>query len=330
MLDANVHAMLRRTEEATARAVATAESAISPARSAGLTRAVQRVTRLAGHVHTGRVHEVHYVSYPALLPTIQAAVPTSEHLEAERDVMRRVLQGAQEQLSKRVPLDDQLDEALRDAGEEYKSALGAVGMPAATVALLESWLELQVLTRIVQLQGDPMPNELASAAKAAARQEARVPTPDLDQAVPVPTRPAADAPLSAIELGQLLGVSDQTVRGRERAGELFSILRPGRRRGVEYPGFQAWPEIAGAPLTKILQALTPSQRGRPSGTLAYSFFSSRSELLGGLAPLEVITGQAWDEYNLNEDRKALLSAPTSTRLEAVERAARTLLAVDEA
>ena len=41
--------------------------------------------------------------------------------------------------------------------------------------------------------------------------------------------------LAATELGAALGdLSDETVRQRERAGELFSVLRPGRKRGREY------------------------------------------------------------------------------------------------
>lgn len=50
----------------------------------------------------------------------------------------------------------------------------------------------------------------------------------------------------AVELGSSLGSpSDETVRQRERAGELFSVLRPGRGLCREYPAFQAWPATPG-------------------------------------------------------------------------------------
>ena len=76
------------------------------------------------------------------------------------------------------------------------------------------------------------------------------------------------------------------MRVRERAGELFSVLRTGRKRGREYPAFQAWSGIAGKPLAKVLAAL-----GSASGAVAYGFFTSPTDLLGGVTPIEVLIGK---------------------------------------
>jgi hypothetical protein len=333
MLEVSVQALLRRMETSVATVAAAASVGAPRAEVGGLERAVKRVTQLAEKTHAGRrpAHEAAYDPYVKGVRDVDASgwrdlsVRGSGHSPEAVDDWS-VLDIAGELAEQRA-----LDDALRDAGAEYKTALSASGLPPATVALLESWLDLQVVTRLVQLQGDlqgdvravPSPTALVRALATAA-----APT---GSAVPVSgSLPSVDAPLSAIELGQLLHVSDQTVRGRERAGELFSILRPGRRRGVEYPGFQAWPEISGAPLAKTLAALAPPEGGRVSGTLAYGFFTARSELLGGLTPLEVLTGRLLTRRDLDADVQALLGAGAPPRLAAVERAARTTAAVDAA
>jgi hypothetical protein len=345
MSEVSVQAMLRRMEASVATVVASVQLDSQHAAVGGLERAVKRVTHLAEKTHA-RYRPSPVAIYVSNLtrardddggsllgvPTMGAAADHA-HTDDWR-VLDLVRAGAEEMA---------LDDALRDAGDEYKSALSASGLPPATVALLESWLDLQVVTRLVQLQGD-QPHDVRAVAR---------PTTGEDQAFAMgvnamgvnamdaveasqasliadAARPRADAPLSAIELGQLLHVSDQTVRGRERAGELFSILRPGRRRGVEYPGFQAWPEISGAPLAKTLAALTPPDGGRVSGTLAYGFFTTRTELLGGLTPLEVMMGRLLTARAIDADVQALLDADAAARLAAVEGAARTTAAVDAA
>ena len=50
--------------------------------------------------------------------------------------------------------------------------------------------------------------------------------------------------LSAAELGLALGVSDDVIRQREEAGDLFSVVFPQRGPEPAYPAFQAWPDIA--------------------------------------------------------------------------------------
>jgi hypothetical protein len=132
------------------------------------------------------------------------------------------------------------------------------------------------------------------------------------------TAPFGDpvAPLSAIELGRLLGLDDDSVRERERVGTLFSILRPATKKGREYPAFQAWPGIAGEPLVRALTALAPAD-----GATAYGFFISVTDLLVGLSPIEVLLGKPLTAREYDTDATRLLNAPKEERLVAVEKAA---------
>jgi hypothetical protein len=120
--------------------------------------------------------------------------------------------------------------------------------------------------------------------------------------------------LSAVDLAKLLGVTDETVRNREAAGELFSILRPGRKRGREYPAFQAWEGVAGAPLKEILTALD-----RPAGPVAYAFFTSAQDTLAGLSPVEALVGLTPRE--VSPEAQEFLRAGAPERLAVVVQAA---------
>lgn len=122
--------------------------------------------------------------------------------------------------------------------------------------------------------------------------------------------------LSAAQLAAVLGVTDETVRNREAAGALFSILRPGRKRGREYPAFQTWEGVAGEPLKDILAAL-----GRPSGPAAYAFFTSAQDTLAGLSPLEALVGLTPRE--VSPEAQEFLRAGAPERLAVVVQAAQT-------
>jgi hypothetical protein len=130
------------------------------------------------------------------------------------------------------------------------------------------------------------------------------------------------APLTAAELGEALGgLGDEPVRQRERAGKLFSILRPGRNRGSEYPAFQGWPGIAGEPLERAMGALGPVR-----GSGAYGFFTSPTDLLAGLTPIEVMLGHALSGQALEPEAAELLASAQPARLAAVENAASAIAA----
>lgn len=142
---------------------------------------------------------------------------------------------------------------------------------------------------------------------------------------------AADpvAPLSAAELGVLLGESEQSVRSRENSGELFSIWRASRNRGQEYPTFQAWPGVVGDSLTQILAALVPLGQPHPvGGTAAYGFFTSPTDLLGGLSPLELLLGRVIGSRHVDRHAIQALQGDHPTRLELVIETARTIAASD--
>ena len=199
-----------------------------------------------------------------------------------------------------------IDEALKKTTEAHVEALGRAGVPRSVLDLLQSWVQVTVDARVLQRQielqratGSPRANHEAEVAKTAS------PTAD-------PTEP-----LSAAALGQALGgLGDETVRQRERAGELFSILRAGRKRGRQYPAFQAWKGMAGEPLAKVLAALGPV-----SSTVAYGFFTSPTDLLGGLTPIETTLGRMTSARDLDPDAHGLLDAAPDVRLGAVVKAA---------
>lgn len=206
-----------------------------------------------------------------------------------------------------------IDEALRKTTQAHVEALGQAGLAAPVLELLQSWVEVTVDARVLQRQ-----IELKRAIDSVQGQSTLRPS-----AAPIadPTEPR-----SAAELGQALGgLSDETVRQRERAGELFSILRPGRKRGREYPAFQAWPGIAGEPLAQILAALGPV-----SSTVAYGFFTSPTDLLGGLTPIEATLGRLTSPRSLEAPTQALLAAAPPQRLAAVVKAAQAHAALQAA
>jgi hypothetical protein len=213
-----------------------------------------------------------------------------------------------------------IEAALTKAQAAFGAALEETGLSPRAVALLQAWVDMTADTRALQQQIAMRRAELSGADRATSPE-----TPLVAPGDPV-------APLSAAEMGQALGLHEQSVRTRERAGELFAILRPGRKRGGEYPAFQAWPGIAGEPLAKTLAALASGQPVgmRAASTLAYTFFTSRTELLGGLTPIEVLLGRLTQARVLEAEVQALLGAPAAERLEAVVRAAQTAAAVDAA
>lgn len=203
-----------------------------------------------------------------------------------------------------------IDEALKKTSQVHVEALARAGIAAPVLELLQSWFEVTVDARVVQHQIelqraiDGLQGELTTS-------EDVVATAD-------PTES-----LSAAELGQALGgLTDETVRQRERAGELFSILRPGRKRGREYPAFQAWQGIAGQPMSKVMSAL-----GGASSTAAYGFFTSPTDLLGGVTPIEAMLGRLTTPRRIDPSARALLDASDEERLQAVIKAAQAHAAI---
>jgi hypothetical protein len=119
--------------------------------------------------------------------------------------------------------------------------------------------------------------------------------------------------IGARDVGLRLGnVSDQTVRIREREGKLFSLLRPKRLRGREYPEYQLEVGIHGRPLTSVLRIL-----GQAGGEAVHRFFITRVSELGELTPLEVLRGVAFGDGPVDP----LIGRSADQRLTAVLNAA---------
>ncbi len=198
-----------------------------------------------------------------------------------------------------------IEDALEKSTDAHVAALRQAGLDTSIIELLRSWVEVTVDARALQRQIE-VQRVLDSV-----QGEIALVVPDALVEDPVKS-------LSAAELGEALGgLGDETVRQRERAGTLFSVLRPGRKRGREYPAFQAWPGVAGEPLELVLAALGPV-----SGVAAYGFFTSPTDLLGGLTPIEALVGRLTTLRDVDVETQLLLTAPASQRLEAVEKAAR--------
>lgn len=257
---------------------------------------VDRVSQQAEEAEAGSldVHELRGSMAQLVRTAIESLAPDSG-ARRSRDVARALFSES--------PV---LQEALRRAAAACARDLGAAGLPTAAIDTLQAWMEMVADAQLLRvlLASQPEPREGSPAAGAA-----ETPT----QADPV-------TPLSAQELGTALGnFTDQTVRQRERDGKLFSILRPGRKRGAEYPAFQAWDGIKGEPLERVLRTLFPE--GTISGPSAYGFFTSPSELLAGLSPVEALTGTPTRKRDVGPAARELLSAPHGDRLDAVLAAA---------
>ena len=125
-------------------------------------------------------------------------------------------------------------------------------------------------------------------------------------------------PLSATELAARLGESSPgNVRSLEDSGKLFSILPPDALADRAYPAFQAWANIAGTPLHRILIALGDAGGGSP-----YMFFSCSSPELFGLCPVEALSGELLRARSLDPRGHDLLRSEFELRLDAVYGAAR--------
>jgi len=209
-----------------------------------------------------------------------------------------------------------LDNALKHTDRIFVDALSEAGMSGRIVALLQNWIsvhqqarELHHQNTVARLLGE-FEDRLSHG------HAAPEPAPEVGLGDPMDS-------LGAKEMGAQLGaVSDETVRLRERGGELFSVMPVGRKRGREYPVFQSWVGITGAPLKQVLVALTGL-----STTDMHGFFAGVSEFLAGLTPVEAMMGALVQQRPLSPEAQELLRATKSDRMGAVLQAARSLVAL---
>lgn len=175
--------------------------------------------------------------------------------------------------------------------QKLSKTLTKRGFDESIVALLEEMVDTRVAQQVRLLVVEQ---------KFAEQEPQRVQAPGIDPAIM----------LTATEFGARLGdgLSDETVRQREKAGQLFSVLAEGRHRGRKYPAFQLLSGVAGVPLQALLKVL-----GDLGGALIYQFMTSPNDSLGGLSPLQLLI----KESRGNEIAASLLALPDAQRLEVV-------------
>lgn len=176
------------------------------------------------------------------------------------------------------------------SGQKLSEALLQQGFNENILTLLEQVIDMRVAQQV---------GLLVDAAQHTEQEPRREHIPRVDPSVM----------LTAAEFGTRLGgLSDETVRQREKAGQLFSVLPEGRHRGREYPAFQLLPGIAGEPLQAFLRVL-----GDLGGALIYQFMTSPNDALGGLSPLQLLIKESGGD----ETAASLLALPDAQRLDAV-------------
>lgn len=213
-----------------------------------------------------------------------------------------------------------IDDAMRHVQSAFVERLESAGLGREVVLALLELVNVTADAKVVQQQLVTKRVELANATAAAKTgSSVRVVASDPME------------PLSASQLGERLGLHEQTVRTREREGKLFSILRAGRQRGQEFPAFQALPGVVGKPLEDTLTALAPAGQIRPvSGPEAYGFLTSPTDLLDDLSPVEVLLGRQLSSRALGAEAAAVLGYTPEVRLQLVVDTARAMAASDNA
>lgn len=136
--------------------------------------------------------------------------------------------------------------------------------------------------------------------------------------------------VSPCELGEALGgLSEEQVRRMRSERKLFAVaIRGATECHAGYPIFQAWPGVAGEPLERVLDALGASDGD--VGPSAYGFFSSPTDLLDSLTPLEMLFGALTEQRPLSREREALLNLTPDERVQAVVDVARTAVSIQAA
>jgi len=136
--------------------------------------------------------------------------------------------------------------------------------------------------------------------------------------------------MSYADFAILVGSSEASIKEAVSNGSLLAVNRtnPGGSTESGVAGFQARPEIRGAPLARVLSALTYRQLAvsdSVTAASAYLFFIGKSDLLGDLTPIEVLTGVA-PARSADPEVLEFLSKPDVERLELVIEVAKSVAA----
>lgn len=198
-----------------------------------------------------------------------------------------------------------IEDAVKELMSSHVHALAKKGITEPVARILVSLVDGMVAAQSIKLASELIQRFPSNVAQ--------LPTTASDNVLDVDVTKC----FNAREMGESLGgLGEDSVRIRERDRKLFAIMRPGRRRGREYPAFQTWDGIVGKPLERVLKALSDAGGGE-----TYGFFTSPNDLLDGLTPIEVLLGKRTNEASVSADALALLAAKSDERIAAVEAAA---------
>jgi len=101
--------------------------------------------------------------------------------------------------------------------------------------------------------------------------------------------PSRFAELSTAELAALMQCTTTVVYEREKAGELFAILPPGRKAGRRYPAFQVDEQLDHELFKHVLQVFR--SRGATNHQL-WTFLRSANTEFDGRTPVDALLGEA--------------------------------------
>jgi len=98
---------------------------------------------------------------------------------------------------------------------------------------------------------------------------------------------------------------------REKKGNLFSVLPPGRENGRKYPAFQIHRTVD----NELLVALIALYRGRGASTnLLWDFLRSVQSAFGGATGVDVLIGEHPQRSGIDARKlKALYALPSAER-----------------
>ena len=120
--------------------------------------------------------------------------------------------------------------------------------------------------------------------------------------------------LTLDDMAARLGVSNEEVLRRERAGDLFSYVRQSRGNKQLYPLYQLASDIHPDLIRRARRLLNPDL------VLLHHFFTQRDPDMAHLSVREVLAGRARDGFEPSDAALWLLSLPMPRRMEAVQAA----------
>lgn len=108
------------------------------------------------------------------------------------------------------------------------------------------------------------------------------------------------------DMAKQMGCSTQAVYQREHAGELFSVLAPGRTRGRKYPRFQIEPQTDRSTLVELIRLFRDAQDAGVNANDLWNFLQAARDEFGGRSILDVLTRKTTGKVPSAQERRAIL------------------------